>query len=370
MALLLAVGAKAQTFTTLYNFTGSSDGGYPFGGVVRDAAGNLYGTTYYAGSSYYGVVFKVVPSTQTETVLYSFTGGSDGGYPYCSVILSGGNLYGTTYYAGASGEGVVFEVPTAGGSETVLHSFTGSPDGEYPFSGLVIGPKGTLYGATDDGGSSGYGTVYQVAANGNEKVLFSFDYTDGGFPYQSFACDTGCDDLYGTTEEGGTYGYGTLFKYNRDKKTETVLHSFDYSTTDGAYPYAGSLIRDAQGNLYGVAQEGGSNYYGVVYKISKTGTETILYNFDYSNSGGYPIGSLAIDKKGNLYGATEDGGANGYGTIWKLTPGGTFTVLHAFSYSDGGYPYAGVMRTANGTLFGTTYLGGTDGYGTVFSLVP
>src|SRR5208283_1474223 len=163
VVLVLAAVAQAQTFTVLYNFTGSSDGGYPYGGLVQDADGNLYGAANVGGASNFGVVFKVDPQG-TETVLYSFAGGTDGESPYGGVILdTAGNLYGTTYKGGASNYGTVFKVSKAG-KETVLHSFAGgSADGCNPGGGLILDAKGNLYGDTQLCGASNYGTVFKVS---------------------------------------------------------------------------------------------------------------------------------------------------------------------------------------------------------------
>jgi uncharacterized repeat protein (TIGR03803 family) len=368
MVLVPAVAAQGQTFKVLYNFTGGSDGGYPFAGLLRDAKGNLYGTTYYAGSSYYGVVFEL-PTTGGETVLYGFAGGSDGGYPYGGLVQdAAGNLYGTAYYAGASGYGVVYEVPKGGG-EKVLYSFTGGSDGGYPFAGLALGPKNALYGNAYYGGTDTEGTVFEVVPNGTEKLLYSFNGSGGEYPFAGLVCNTGCDGLFGVTEEGGAYGYGTVFEFDRDTGAETVLYSFT-GGADGGYPVYGYLARDAKGNLYGTTSSGGSSGAGTVFKVTPGGKETVLYSFTGGADGGYPYAGLVLDKKGNLYGTTGNGGANSEGTVFKLTPGGTEKVLHSFDYSDGAYPYANLVRSPAGNLYGTAVDGGTYGYGVVFEVIP
>jgi uncharacterized repeat protein (TIGR03803 family) len=196
----------------LYSFTGGSDGGYPLAGVIRDSKGNLYGTTNGGGASYAGVVFKV-DTSGNETVLYSFTGGSDGGYPLAGVIRdSKGNLYGTTNGGGASGAGVVFKVDTFG-NETVLYSFTGGSDGGYPlWVVLVRDSAGNLYGTTNGGGASGAGVVFKVNAAGNETVLHSFTGgADGGNPYAGVILGPE-GNLYGTTAFGGETNAGVVFE--------------------------------------------------------------------------------------------------------------------------------------------------------------
>jgi len=261
-----AIPAPAQTFNVLYNFAGPPDGAHPYAGLVRDAAGNLYGTTYTGGSSSYGTMFKLDTSgSGTETVLHSFTGPPDGAYPYAGLVRdAAGNSYGTTYHGGSSGYGVVFKVSTKG-TETVLHSFTGPPDGAYPLDGVVRDAAGNLYGTTYHGGSSGYGVVFKVNTKGTESVLHSFTGPPhGAYPSDGVVRDA-AGNLYGTTRYGGSSGYGTAFKLDTSG-TETVLHSFT-GPPDGAYPLDG-LVRDAAGNLYGTASKGGSSGYGTVFKLT------------------------------------------------------------------------------------------------------
>jgi uncharacterized repeat protein (TIGR03803 family) len=264
LAVMLGLGvvaiqsAQAQTLTTLHNFTGSPDGAGPVAGLVGDAKGDFYGTTEYGGDLSCGdygcgIVFKL-DAAGKETVLHSFAG-SDGANPSAGLIIDAkGNLYGTTAYGGlgcqSPGCGVVFKLDTSG-KETVLHNFTGRPDGEYPIRGLVRDTAGNLYGTTPYGGSSGYGTVFRVSKTGEETVLHSFTGapSDGAVPEAGLVRDAK-GELYGTTDEGGSSGYGTVFKLDATGKA-TVLHSFTGSPSDGAFTEAG-LLRDAKGNLYGI----------------------------------------------------------------------------------------------------------------------
>ena len=238
--------------------------------MVQDSADNLYGTTPDGGASDAGVVFKVAKHGK-ETVLYSFTGGDDGGNPFAGLIRdSAGNLYGTTTYGGdlkcnnGYGCGTVFKLGKTG-KETVLYSFTESPDGAYPYAGLVRDTKGNLYGTTFFGGASGAGTVFKVDKTGKETVLYSFT--------------------------GGS---------------------------DGKYPYAG-LLRDTKGNLYGTTEYGGASSNGTLFKLDTSGTETVLHSFTGGSDGGLPIAGLILDASGNLYGAAQSGGDGG-GTVFELTP--------------------------------------------------
>ena len=242
----------------MHSFTGGADGSDPYAGLIRDSAGNLYGTTLLGGASGAGVVFKV-DTTGTETVLHSFSGGTDGGAPQAGLIRgSAGDLYGTTVQDGASGAGVVFKLDAIG--ETVLYSFTGGADGSNPFGSLVRDSAGNLYGTTESGGASGAGVVFKLDTTGTETVLYSFTGdADGGYPYAGLIRDS-AGNLYGTTSSGGASGQGVVFELDTTG-TETVLYSFT-TGADGAFPYAG-LIRNSAGNLYGTATYG----YGVVFRI-------------------------------------------------------------------------------------------------------
>jgi len=378
LAILFLLGtvaaprAQAQTFTILYSFTGYPENGVsPFGGLVIDPAGNLYGVTQAGGSpppSDGGTVFKL-DSSGMESVLHSFTG-LDGAIPYAGLVLdAAGNLYGTTLFGGSSGYGTVFKLSPSG-TETVLHSFTNAGgDGADPFAGLLVDTVGNLYGTTQVGGSSGYGTVFKLDSSGTETVLYSFTNSDGdgAYPLAGLVMDT-AGNLYGTTDDGGSSGYGTVFKLD-PSGAETVLHSFTNAGGDGAYPFAG-LVTDTAGNLYGTTIQGGSSNYGTVFKLGPSGTETVLHSFVYSD-GAAPIASLVMDAAGNLYGTAHGGGSSGYGTVFKLDSSGAETVLHSFTNSggDGGDPEGGLVMDAAGTLYGTTFQGGgSSSSGTVFKL--
>src|SRR5271157_1456393 len=402
VAAVLATGsAQAQTYTygVLYTFTGSPDGAVSDGGLVRDAQGNLYGTTSQGGdpacTNGCGTVFKV-NTTGNETVLYSFTGGADGAYPGAGLLRDAqGNLYGTTGQGGAlacnapNGCGTVFKVDTTG-KETVLYSFTGGADGSTPEAGLLPDAQGNLYGTTSQGGdpacTNGCGTVFKVDTTGKETVLYSFTgLPDGASPTAGLVQDAQ-GNLYGTTSQGGdpacTNGCGTLFKVDTTGN-ETVLYSFTGTGGDGSEPYGG-LVLDAQGNLYGTTSQGGdpacTNGCGTVFKVDTTGKETVLYSFTGGADGAIPYAGLVPDAQGNLYGTTSQGGdpacTNGCGTVFKVDTKGKKTVLYSFTGgADGAIPYAGLARDAPGNLYGTAQRGGnlactgpTNGCGTVFKL--
>jgi len=319
------------TETVLYSFGSQyeNDGVYPVAGLILDAEGNLYGTTSGGAGAYGdGTVFKLTPNG-TETVLHAFTGEpDDGSTPMAQLIMDAqGNFYGTTNGGGPCERGTVFEL-TLSGTETLLYCFgTQSGDGSYPWAGVIMDKKGNLYGTTYAAGADNYGTVFKLTPAGTETVLHSFPSQSGDGSYlKAGLVRDNKGNLYGTTWIGGAYGGGTVFKLSPSKKgawTETVLYSFcsQLNCTDGNGPYAG-LIMDKEGNLYGTTNGGGANpYCGTVFELTSQGVEKVLYSFGaYSGDGCNPDAALLMDKKGNLYGTTEWGGANGYGTVFKIAP--------------------------------------------------
>jgi uncharacterized repeat protein (TIGR03803 family) len=343
-----------------------ASGAGPSSGVIRDSEGNLYGTTGAGGAHGYGTLFKLSP-TGSETVLYSFKGGTDGSGPVGVIEDSAGNFYGTTAKGGTYNDGTVFEF-SATGSETVLHSFHGgTDDGDLPNGGLVQDSEGNLYGTTYEGGIDDEGTVFKVSATGSETVLHSFKKGDNdGIAPEAGVIRDSKGNLYGTTYGGGAHGYGAVFKVS-PTGTETVLYSFK-GGTDGVAPYAG-VIRDSAGNLYGTTRYGGAKGYGAVFKLSPTGPETMLHSFETITDGVYPIAGVIRDSEGNLYGTTPYGGSKVQGNVFKLSPSGSETVLFSFSGKDGETPEASLIRDSEGNLYGTTLQGGV-GAGNVFKLSP
>ena len=352
------------TQTVLYRFTGSVDGGFPAAGVILDSAGNLYGTATTGGQYNAGVVYKVDPSGH-ETVLYAFTGSSDGRDPYAGVIRdSAGNLYGTTLYGGA-GEGVVYEL-TASGQFNVLYSFAGGSGGNTPFAGVIRDAAGNLYGTTYYGGTGNIGVVYKVASSGTETLLYTFPQADGMQPLGGLVGDSS-GNLYGTTSNGGKYGWGIVYMLD-SAGHEIPLYSFR-GLSDGGRP-AGGVIRSSLGNLYGTTNTGGTAGFGTVYKVDATGHETVLHSFAGGTDGAYPASGVTADAAGNLYGTTVNGGRAGAGVVYKLDPAGNETVLYTFTgEADGGAPYGSVILDPAGNLYGTTsYWGGLSGEGVVYKL--
>lgn len=318
----------------LYSFEGGADGSQPEAGMIFDPSGNLYGTVIYSDA------FELSRSDGgrwTETVLHSFNGGDDGLNPVGNLVRdAAGNLYGTTEHGGVSrSSGTVFELsPTQGGgwTETVLHNFSlDGLDGITPLAGMVFDAAGNLYGTTNEGGKFEYGTVFKLSPNGSggwtETILHSFGSgTDGQGPLAGLVFDA-AGNLFGTTRLGGIYGFGTVFELTPNgsgKWTERVVHNFGDSTDDGLLPEYGSLAFDADGNLFGTTDAGGNHKNdGAVFELKPDGnggwSESVIYNFNRDSGGYQPYSGVTLDAAGNLYGTTAYGGTYGLGTVFELT---------------------------------------------------
>jgi uncharacterized repeat protein (TIGR03803 family) len=275
---------------------------------------------------------------------------------------SKGNLYGAIYNGGVNYYGAVFKIDTAG-KETVLYSFLGGADGCYPFQGLVRDQAGNLYGTTAGCGDGelGYGTIFKVDKAGNFTLLHTFarNTSDGGNPHYGHLTMDKSGNLYGVTLWGGTFDEGVLYKLSKNG-TLTLLHSFAGGASDGCNPY-GSAVQDEAGNLYGTTSGCDSNNYGNIWKVSQKGKLTILHSFAGGRSDGCGLQTgVTRESKGNLYGTTAWCGAHNKGTLYELSTTNKLTLLHSFGNgSDGANPWGEVLRTTNGTLFGVTYDGGT-----------
>jgi uncharacterized repeat protein (TIGR03803 family) len=397
VAAMAVSGAwAASNGKIVYSFTGSGDGGDPAASLAFDATGNGYGTTVNGGAFGFGTVFELKRLSGgkfQETVLYSFTGGSDGKNPYGGVIFDGaGNLYGTTVSGGSGGVcsgdgcGVVFELTNSGGNwtETVLYNFTGGNDGSGPGGGVVFDKSGNLYGTTPDGGQFSVGVVYELSLQGGtwkQSVIHAFTGgNDGAVGSLGSLLLDASGNFYGVSELGGAHAAGTVFRLSPlagGKWKFTTLYGFG-GQSDAAFPYGG-LITDGKNNFYGTTYYGGTNGVGAVFKLDLTAKkESVLYSFAEGTDGGYPTSTLVFDTVGNLYGTTSMGGvpACDCGTVFELSPvrgqdTWTETVLHRFKEKpDGGYPYYGLTADPSGNLFSTTASGGNSEAGIVFGFTP
>jgi uncharacterized repeat protein (TIGR03803 family) len=386
--------AQASTFNVIYNFTGASDGANPYAGLTIDGVGVLYGTALSGGTGH-GTVFKLAKtgSGWAFTTLYSFAGGHDGASPRSKVVIGpDGGLYGEAFAGGGTGCGgagcgVIFEVrkgcPICQWTETVLYRFTGASDGGQPIGDLVFDASGNLYGTTVLGGKPhgcgglGCGTVFKLTHSGGrwtESALYQFaGGSDGVFPDGGVTFDRS-GNLYGTTCCGGSRGFGAVFKLTSSGSgwTESLIYSFQ-GLTDGKEPVTG-LMFDTSGNLFGTTLLGGAGLGGTVFELTPSGGS---WTFDllYSPRGsGGPYGPLVSDLGGNVYGTTFQDGSHLSGSIFKMTRSGgrwTNSSFHDFTNGlDGGFPFGNLIFDSSGNLYGTGALGGSHGYGVVVEITP
>jgi uncharacterized repeat protein (TIGR03803 family) len=383
---------------SLYKFKGGSDGATPQAGLISDSVRTLYGTTVGGGggtgcdNGIYGcgTVFSLT-AKGVETILHAFTGGADGALPFGGVIAdASGNLYGAAEIGGSFNNGTVFRI-APDGTETTLYSFQGGSDGFSPLSSLLMDAQGDLFGTTLDGGSfsgtdcthAGCGTVFELKPDGTKPVLYTFmGGSDGWAPQGALIADKS-GNLYGTTTGGGdttcpnaSSGCGTVFEIGPGG-TETELYAFHGGSDDGSTP-AGALVADAAGNFYGTTFTGGdcsiiNNGCGTVFKVAADGTETVLHAFRDTNDGAIPEDGLVMDNKGNLFGTTYYGGSSlcghtGCGTVFEITAKGEEKILYAFKNRGGRFPTSSLLLGAHGKLYGTTSEGGKKNNGVVFEL--
>lgn len=415
---ITTVGANAQTFTNLWKFS-NSDGANPYGTLVLGTDGSFYGTTSNGGNLNdcqlhgCGTIFRITPSGALSDI-YQFTGGADGAMPQAGVIQVNGVLYGTTSWGGNidTEQGTIFSINQDGSNFTVLYTFSGGADGGHAGARLLLGKDGNLYGTTSQGGQgqnsscipNGCGTIFSIAPDGsNFTTLYQFyggnqvyqGPTDGSAPEAGLIQDSS-GNFYGTTNNGGalctpTLTCGTVFMFQLPN-TLTTLHSFN-GTTDGSSLDA-PLVLGQNGTLYGTAQAGGNLSCGIniaqagcgtIFSVNVNGSAfNVVWTFQGSENlpspdGAQPFGELVLGTDGNLYGTTAYGGAScipqaGCGTIYSIAPaGGAPTILHSFAGSDGSLPVGGLIES-NGTFYATTSDGGnsvctvTTTCGTVFSI--
>ena len=383
----MASGPKERT---LYSFSGQSQGGSPYeiDGLVADHSGNLYGTTEYGGINDNGVVFELIPPSAvggpwTEVVLYSFQSGNDGARPMGGLAFDkAGNLYGTTAYGGSSGYGSVFQLSPpsiAGGpwTETVLYVFRGGADGEMPISGVILDSLGNLYGTTESGGTIGAGTVFELSppavqgAAWTETLLLSFDGYGGSHPYGGLLLSpTG--DLFGTTI-GTLCCYGAVFKLDRPTRGQNNWREsvlYTFSGNNGAGPI-GNLALGSDGTLYGVTNE--INDYGLGYGtvFQLTPAGPWTETTIYNFTGGNNAAPLNLTfHQGNLYGTTQ--GYENSGLVFELTlQGGSWVETILHDFAGtDGSWPAARLIFSKGGFYGTTVSGGYYGQGVFFEVMP
>jgi uncharacterized repeat protein (TIGR03803 family) len=389
-----AIGViPAETVNVIYNFAGGGDGEYADTDLETDSAGNIYGTTVLGGDFGGGTVFRLSPTPTgwVHTVLYSFTGGADGGEPYKGVSLDReGNLYGTAVTGGSGscegGCGVAYKLTNSGGTwtQTVIHAFTGGADGSGPGARLTVDRSGNVYGMAPTGGAYGLGTIYKIHQehNGawNLKVIHAFTGGADGATGSAGRMILRRGHLYGAATTGGAYGSGVVFELTPRGVGEwhfRAIYSFR-GQPDGSFPY-GAVLFDRWGNIYGTTYYGGANNIGAVYELSPFGLsaeweERVIYSFQGGTDGNSPISNLVFDRAGNLYGTTSEGGL-GSGTIFKLSPVGggqwTETVVHLFQGPpDGAFPYNGIVVDRFGNFYGATVHGGENDDGSIYKFTP
>jgi uncharacterized repeat protein (TIGR03803 family) len=376
--VLIITTAASGTENVLHTFQGGSDCS-AYGSLILDPSGNLYGTaTGSFGTN--GEVYELIPGAGgwTETVIYNFGNPPDGQAPEGGVVRdAAGNLYGSTSRGGTSGRGTIYELTYASGSwtETVLYSFTGGTDGASPEGSLTLDQAGNLYGTTTYGGGSNAGVVFKLTHNSSgwtESVLYSFTGSnDGGEPMSGVIFDP-AGNLYGTATQVGTLDSGVVFKLTPGLGawTETVLYAFTLGN-DGGDPIA-PLTRANSGILYGAANAGGSGQAGVVYQLQPSASaipslggawvESVLYSFSGGNDGSGANTGVVFNTAGDLNGTTSFGGADNFGVVYQLTPsdnGWTENVLYSFTDgADGGFPESTLAIDGSGNLYGTTVAGG------------
>jgi uncharacterized repeat protein (TIGR03803 family) len=398
---VISLSAYRQAFcaseSLLWSFGDIPDGASPSsydGALIMDTNGNLYGTTLIGGAYAAGAIFKLTPDGN-ESVLWSFGNGIDGQYPYAGVITdASGHLYGTTYAGGTAGAGTVFELippSTTGGTwtESILWSFGNGTDGAGPFAGLIMDASGSLYGTTNAGGADSEGTVFKLTppavggGNWSESVLWSFYGSVSLSPVGGVILGAN-GNLYGTTWTGG----GTVFQLTPPAAgggnwSGSILWTFGHGT-DGSYPYGVDLIIDQQGNLYGTTGSGGDFGLGTAFELTPPSTtggswsESILWSFGSGIDGQVPFAGLIMDTNGSLYGTTNLGGAYAGGMVFKLSPpsaaGGKWSEAVLWSFAsgtdDGQEPSGGLIMDPNSNLYGTTLGGGTFLGGTAFEITP
>jgi uncharacterized repeat protein (TIGR03803 family) len=365
---LASVQAPGAQIMVMHNFAGGlTDGASPSGAPVIGGS-KLYGMTTYGGVSNNGVIFAINLDGSGSNVLHHFTGGAaDGSQPYGSLTLAGSTLYGMTQLGGVTGKGVVFSMTTNGIGFTVLHTFDGSPtNGGYPYDSVTVAGS-TIYGMTQNGGSSNMGVVFKMTTSGSGYTNlhhFAGGNRDGAYPLGSLTLAGNM--LHGMTYSGGASNRGVVFNMNTSGSVFNILHTFGGFPSDGSFPYGSLALVD--GTLYGMSETGGSQNRGLVFSVATNGSNyAVLHQFANDlGDGSFPYGSLAA-LASNLYGMTALGGSNNYGAIFGLgTNGLNFKLLASFANTNGAAPF-GSLVLSNPIAYGMASEGAITDSGVVFA---
>jgi uncharacterized repeat protein (TIGR03803 family) len=360
---LIPVTLPGVVLDTLYSFAGSTYGFNPFAGLIQAQDGNFYGTTLAGGANGDGTVFRMATNS-TVSLVHTFNYSADGAVPYAALTQgTNGSLYGVNYLGGSAGYGTLFNM-TTNGVNIFLSAFNYTTSGGYPVAGVVQGRDGSFYGPTLQGGLSDYGTLFRLTSGKTFSTLRSFNGDNGAY-CSSLLLQAADGNLYGTAENGGTNGgWGTVFR-TTPAGVITPLVSFGY--TNGGIPVAG-LVQDTDGTFYGTTYYGGTNGVGSVFKMTADGALTSLYSFSGDTDGSNPFGGIILSRDGNLYGTTAGGGTYGSGTVFRMATDGTLVTLAQFDNYQGANPQGILLQGADGNIYGTTPSGGQANEGAIYRL--
>ena len=349
------------TLTVLRSLLSTADGGNPKGSLAKAGDGNFYGMTNTGGSNLFGTLFKITPAG-VFSVLTKFNGAIQGNAPYETLLKAkDSSYYGTASAGGLYNYGTIFKI--CRGTVTILRSFNRNVDGGAPKGSLVQGTDGYLYGSTTEGGTNGVGTLFKISTTGIFTVLRNLSSSADGSNPQGSLLLASDGNFYGMNKLGGSNSSGTIFKLT-PAGVYTVLRHL-VNSTDGSNP-EGNLVRGSDGNFYGMTYTNGR-----IFKITPAGVFTVLHTFVAGTEGSYPSGSLVLSSDGKFYGATSGGGINNAGTIFKVMPTGAVTVLRLLSAApDGASPKGSLVIGADGNFYGITSAGGGNKVGTVFKITP